>query len=370
MHKHLKDESYYSERYDRMTIDECECWDSEVCDAYAKSGKKFDPEKPSRRLHGGYLADFYSCFIKGERYLRKEETVRQWMESDRAKDERLESAVEPKGVCCLDCSLPDMSCISRDLMTDSQNEESVLFMFQCGRCGKRRAYWENGVEWKPRPNPCPKCRAEVESERSRKGDIVKTVHSCPSCQHTETDIVNLGVKKDLVDPDFEVKRKKYCLSEEEGKKYSSAKITMEQAASFMEKWKEKTENKELYDAVDNIKKLTISELQNLLEPVIEKAGYSKLEFEKPELQKDVILGFSLQDAKSGRNDMESAYELKKLIKKTLEDTNWRLMSDGVSYRLGFLTGRLRGMEGEENFKKLILNNKKHFNIPEKLTGTT
>ena len=132
---------------------------------------------------------------------------------------------------------------------------------------------------------------------------------------------------------------------------------MEQASSFMEKWKEKEENKDLYDAIDNIKKLTISDLQKFLDPIIERAGYAKLEFEKPDLQKDVILGFGLQDAKSGRSDRESAYELKKLLKKSLEGTNWRLMSEGVSYRLGFLTGRLRGAEGEEDFKKLILDNK-------------
>lgn len=170
--------------------------------------------------------------------------------------------------------------------------------------------------------------------------------------------MNLDLKNDTVDPDFETKRKKYCLSGEEGKKYFSAKITIEQASSFMEKWKEKEENKDLYDVIDNIKKLTVSELRKLLDPVIENAGYAKLEFEKPDLQKDVILGFGLQDEKPGRNDRESVHELEKLIKKTLKDTNWRLMSDGINYRLGFLTVRLRGMEGEENFKKIILADKK------------
>ena len=252
-----------------------------------------------------------------------------------------------------------MSCISRDLMTDSKNEESVLFMFQCGRCGKRRAYWENGTEWKMRSNLCPKCRTEMDSERSRKDNIIEAVISCPACRYTENDTMDLGVKKDAVDPDFETKRKKYCLSEEEGKEYASAKITMEQVSSFMKKWKEKEENKELYDEIENIKKLTISELQKLLDPVVENAGYAKLEFEKPDLQKDVVLGFCLQDEKPGRNDRESVYELEKLIKKNLEGTNWRLMSDGINYRLGFLTGRLRGIEGEANLKRLVLSNKKY-----------
>lgn len=88
-------------------------------------------------------------------------------------------------------------------------------------------------------------------------------------------------------------------------------------------------------------------------PVIEKAGYAKLEFEKPDIQKDMILGFGIQDTKSGRSDRESVYDLQRLLKTALKPTNWRLMSEGVSYRLGYLQGRLKGVEGEENLRKLI-----------------
>ncbi|MFA6485727.1 MAG: hypothetical protein WCV59_05610 [Parcubacteria group bacterium] len=365
MDGYIKDDSYYSELYDRFTIEECERWERKEKVPIENPETEKDVKKQKEIIANNFAVAFGLRFVKGERYLQKEETVRQWMERDRAKDEKLENAVEPKGVRCLGCSSPDMKCISRDLMTDSHNEESVLFMFQCGRCGRKRAYWENGVEWKARPNPCPKCGAEMDSERSSKGDIIKTIYSCPSCQHTEIDSMNIGVKKDTIDSDFETKRKKYCLSEEEGKEYASAKITMEQVSSFMKRWKEKEENKDLYNEIENTKKLTILELQKILDPVIENAGYAKLEFEKPDLQKDVILGFGLQDEKSGRNDRESVHELEKLIKKALEDTNWRLMSDGVNYRLGFLTGRLRGVEGEDNLKRLILSNKKI----QKLTDT-
>ena len=357
MYKYLKDDSGYNEIYDCFTIEECERWENKERVPMENPKTEGEIGKQKEIIANKFAVAFGLRFVKGERYLQKEETIRQWTIRDQAKEEKLENAVEPKGVHCLGCSSPDMSCISRDLMTDSKNEESVLFMFQCDRCGKRRAYWENGTEWKPRPNPCPKCRTEMNSERSRKGNVIETVLSCPACRYTENDTINLGMKKDPADPDFEMKRKKYCLSEEEGKEYASAKITMEQASSFMKKWKEKEENKELYDEIENIKKLTIAELQKLLDPVIENAGYAKLEFEKPDLQKDVVLGFGLQDEKPGRNDRESIHELEKLIKKNLEGTNWRLMSDGINYRLGFLTGRLRGVEGEENFKKIILTDK-------------
>lgn len=72
----------------------------------------------------------------------------------------------------------------------------------------------------------------------------------------------------------------------------------------------------------------------------------------------MILGFSLQDAKSGRGEYESHHELQKLLKDALSPTNWRLMSDGVSYRLGFLQGRLRGIEGEEKLKELLESEQK------------
>jgi hypothetical protein len=34
------------------------------------------------------------------------------------------------------------------------------------------------------------------------------------------------------------------------------------------------------------------------------------------------------------------------------------MSDGVTYRLGFLQGRLRGMEGEEKLRELLESEQK------------
>ena len=39
-------------------------------------------------------------------------------------------------------------------------------------------------------------------------------------------------------------------------------------------------------------------------------------------------------------------------------TNWRLMSDGISYRLGYLNGRVKAYEGEEAMKELVIKNGK------------
>ncbi len=67
----------------------------------------------------------------------------------------------------------------------------------------------------------------------------------------------------------------------------------------------------------------------------------------------MYVGFSCLDSKSERGDYDSRRDLKKLINTTLKDTNWRLMSDGIHYRLGYLSGRVRAYEGEENLKNLV-----------------
>ena len=67
----------------------------------------------------------------------------------------------------------------------------------------------------------------------------------------------------------------------------------------------------------------------------------------------VLLVYTSHDEKSERTGQASAYDLTRLIKKHLADTNWRLMSDGINYRLGFLSGRLRAYEREEDLLKLV-----------------
>ncbi len=53
----------------------------------------------------------------------------------------------------------------------------------------------------------------------------------------------------------------------------------------------------------------------------------------------------------------SVCRLNRVIKKTLEGTNWRLMSEGVNYGLGYLSGRLKGYEQEEDLLQLVKKNK-------------
>jgi hypothetical protein len=66
----------------------------------------------------------------------------------------------------------------------------------------------------------------------------------------------------------------------------------------------------------------------------------------------VTIPFSVLDSNSTRNPNISEATLKKLLKDTLEDTNWRLMSNGIHYRLGYLSGTLKAYEQEEDLLEL------------------
>ena len=105
-----------------------------------------------------------------------------------------------------------------------------------------------------------------------------------------------------------------------------------------------------------IKKITVLKLEKMLKKTLENEKYINLQFDKPEIDIQVIVPFTVQEANTRRQEYDSKNQLRKLIKKTLEKTNWRLMSEGISYRLGYLNGRLKGYETEEDLIKIVTKN--------------
>jgi len=336
---YLKDEQHYSELYDRLTIDQCKRWEKN-CNTKSKD--------PKAQI-GAIACQVAMYFMKGERYKEKAGTVGDWMDQDSAKDKRIADTIEPSGIRCLNCSSL-MECGLRDFCRYNGEDERVLFFFDCPKCKKRRAYWEGGEEREREETVCPKCRASMEYINKRKGDIITTTFTCHGCGHNKTEKMDFSSKKDVIDSNFESDRKKYCLSEKDGTAYINAEAQLKHLSDIV---KDRKENKEVIEAAGKLKQLTVVDLEKLLNPLIAKAGYIKFEFEKPKIEKDVIVEFSAQDNKQGRAQYDSVQDFKKVIKKSLDNTNWRLMTTGISYRLGFLNGRIRGVEGEENLRALV-----------------
>ena len=70
-----------------------------------------------------------------------------------------------------------------------------------------------------------------------------------------------------------------------------------------------------------------------------------------QLGRYVIVDFTTQDPTDKMGD-DIAKKLEAAIKKDLFTTNWRLTPAGVTFRLGVLSGQLKGYETEDDIKKL------------------
>lgn len=179
-------------------------------------------------------------------------------------------------------------------------------------------------------------------------------YTCSSCGHTYKDKLDFHKNKEKKDPNFDKDRAHFCLWDKDFRDHVFAiRKGVEDMARIGKEMKEQEDNKHIYDAIKNLKRLKVAELSTTLAPALEKVGYIEFSLDKPELGKDVTVGFNCLDNISDRNDYDSREVLKKTIDKTLIDTNWRLMSDGISYRSGYLSGRLRAYEREEDLKKLV-----------------
>jgi hypothetical protein len=227
-------------------------------------------------------------------------------------------------------------------------------MFRCDLgCKRGRAFYDNGEEWMLKPTPCSKCNRPMEESNERKPKSITTKYTCASCGHSYSDTIDFTEKKEKPDPNYEADRNRFCLDEKQGAEYLSGKDNLARLKTLMDEIEEKKANKEVYDAVAKIKKLPVAEVQKLLLEAIENSGYTNFQFQQPEMGKDVIVPFTAMDSKTERAEYDSKQELSKLIKNTLAGTNWKLMSEGISYRVGYVSGRLRCLEREEDLKRLV-----------------
>ena len=356
--EYLRPRQEYVDLYDQLTVERCrnlERSSLNINEQIVAKGKKIDKKEQQRAILAAHNLFLY--FVKGEEYERKERTIEEWMERDRVKDELLASADAKQTIRCLTCQQL-MTPTLKQLYDWGDGPDRVLITYDCpDKHLPRRSFFHNGEEYVRKPRLCPKCNGTLKVEHTRKGQMITTTETCTGCSYLTTDTLDLRPSKQKIDKDFAKDRKRFCLSEKEGQEFIRFKASMEDMKKFMQKHEEREKNKETYDEVEKIQKLTVVQLEGLLTPIFEKEGYTRLQFGAPDMGKDLYLPFTTYDTKPDRKDRDSSYTLQKTAKKALESTNWRLMSDGISYRSGILTGRFRAYEREEDLLKLVSKKK-------------
>lgn len=355
----LRPEQYYVDRYDLQTIKQCLQHYWSIRDRFIKEKDsqfaKYTQEKFEQEINKCLNLMLYA--IKGQRYMRKQETIQEWMNADERVQKIYDETTPPQNIICQECS-SSMKVTHKDLRDSYKSIPRILFIFECTKCKKRQSLFEDGKEWKYVPPKCPKCKYSLDTDIKIEGNLTTFISKCSKCNFQDEDVSDHGkwkkeqeVKEKKDKELLEKYRNEFCFSDEEGLGYIETTEAMEVAAVVREEEKQKYDNS-AYERSLQLKKTSVSELENLLSIKLEESKYIKLFFDKPEIGQHIIVPFTVQDEDSSRNDKTSSSELEKIVKSTIEDTNWRLLSNSVTYRLGFLKGQLKGYELEEDLLKL------------------
>ncbi len=371
MYTYLQDRKHYEDRYDDGTIAKCRSGERIVNDTFKEMEKKLPKKDLTERLPGWYLqySQYYFLFVESAAAARaasRDATIAKWMEEDQKKDDKLASAHISGGTYCRTCG-KDMRVISKDYMRrDGRKDDDILIMFECENCNKRMALWQDGTEWEGAKHECEKCGGNTASKHTKKFDAIMWTETCEKCKHVKTETLDLSDTKkepEPVDPFLELDRKRFVFDGDMMFKYEQKLKHLARMAKLHATVEDKVQHVDVYGAIKQVKKLKIAQLKELLEPIFTKNGYSDFKLGDPQIGREVSLDFNCLDTKDNREEYQSKKTLHKAIEKALIDTNWRVMSAGVSYRLGYLTGSLRAYESEEDLKKLVEQRMKKGYVP-------
>lgn len=333
MSKYRKPDQYYYDEYDRVTIGELKKLEKRSQSSLFLTDGKYNPSHPVY-YHALELAS------------RREKKVREQMQRDERKDYLLNNISPPPNIRCTSCG-SIMYCFDHLFKED---DTKILFGFECPQKHlPRRLYYPDGSEYFFPKKICNDCGHELHSLPSRTaGDKLILSDKCSNCGKVYS--LEYDDSSIVVEPITEEDRKRYCT-------YFRGRGTFKQdllaIGNLIDKYDIFGKKKEQDSATDInlIEVLTVPKLEQRLTKVSEEAGYIKFQFDKPKVGKYLIVEFSTQDP-TDRNANESIQLLTKTFKKELFITNWRLMTAGISYNLGFLCGQLKAYQEEDDLKKI------------------
>ena len=298
-------------------------------------------------------------FYLGERVKKKKQYLEKVMLEDQTKQVFYDSKQEPRNILCPYCKSP-VNLIDKTLDDYSSPEMQVLFMYECIKCSKRTCFFSDGKMKQFPPDNCNKCEStdvSVDSVQNPRKTVIST--KCNSCGFVNQTVYDLDeleqsrAKKEKYQLEmFNNYRNIFCLDEnsKEYKSYIHSVNSLETMKKLTAEFEEKSSDP-VIPLVKSISIKTVIQLEDLIIKAMKNKGYDRLVFGNPVIDKDVIIPFTIYEINE-RTESESTYELKRILNKALLDTNWRLMSEGITYNLGILTGRLRGYQGEKSIYEL------------------
>lgn len=367
--QYLKDKQDYIDRYDLITIKEC----LDNIRMLQGVGKKMEADSkmklmPKQELDRNLnlMMGRYLFFIKAHRYKNRATTIDQWIEQDQAKQDKQDNT-PPPDIDCPKCKAPMVADDFRHLEDWPEDKPMrVMFIFDCPKCKNRLGAYDDGEIREPKPDTCPDCSSELDRKVTKKNKVITTTYKCKGCGYSKKDVLDLN-KDDEEHKKWEEEQKvkeahekkllaeyrgEFCLSEDEGKEYIETLEAMEVAKEVKEEVLAEMDTP-AHEKLLSINKITITDLETLVNKALDGTGFTHLSFGNPDMDRHVQVPFTIQETKPKRRDRESISDLYDLLKSAFKDTNWRAPKDSISYRLGFLSGKIKGYESEDDLLKLF-----------------
>jgi hypothetical protein len=348
--QYRKLEEKYYDSYDRYTIELLKEIELEEKKKYPKT---ISYNGETYTINEGFPIKLHDRGVQRAR--DREETVKKWVFEDEEKDRIVERHKIPEAPKCDTCGTRNY--LNGHVFDFYDNK--FLFVFDCptGEHKSRKIVHPSGdVLIFPKPK-CKKCGGELISSTKKKKNLLISKDKCKSCKHTDSFEYDLTPDKPITEDD----RKKYC---EYYKGKRTFKEDLEAIANLKHIFNEQETEKLVTEEISKIEKLTVPKIKERLLKVANDSGFLEFQTEKPDFGRNVIIEFSVQDP-SSHTGKESVKILCKAFNKSLFHTNWRLQNNGVSYRLGYLTGKLKAYESDEDLLKLAKEIKDKAKISEK-----
>lgn len=233
---YLKDETYYSDLYDRFTVERCRRLEEQWKEKDANPQDDKEETEEEKRMEK-VVRELFIFAETGERYLDKKQRIREWMERDQRYDDLYENAQAPADIRCLMCRsrvIPG----HKQLWTETDKPDRMLFIYDCpNNCLPHRMFFSDGEEWRRKPKPCPKCLADLEEKIEDDTKKMITTSTCTKCDYTNVDEYEWSYnKEEEIDLNFPKDRDRFCLTKEDGDKYWDEKNRMLQLIEIGKEW--------------------------------------------------------------------------------------------------------------------------------------
>jgi hypothetical protein len=340
--KYRKPDQDYIDEYDRQTI-------RLLKELEQKATKPLMTEE----MHYPYLivaphydptTEFYNTAVL--RAQNKNECIADQKRRDEQKDHIVSQHLPLDHVRCNTCN-NTMSFY--DYWFKENENPPVLFIYNClnKKC-RNKVLYPSGREYIISRSKCEKCGGELKSSSKKTKRLLVLTDTCKRCGDKKVSEFDLSILID--EPITEEDRKKYCT---DFIGHNTFLEDLEKIAELGKRLERYSEEKKTRDesGIDKVVVLNIVQIEEkLIKATLEK-GFRRFEFDKPKDGGFILVSFSAQD-KINREEKQSIKLLKKVIQESVFPTNWRLVSDSLSFSLGILTGRLKGYKLEPDLMKI------------------